>query len=281
MPYITPVPITHSSVAGNVPDAAGELAIGALAVNVADGALYTKNYSGDIVRIEGDGGNDTLASAATLDLGAVMAGVVDVTGTTAITSISLRVGQTRTVRFTGALTLTHGANLVLPGAANITAAAGDFATFRGYAGEVVRCTNYSFSAAPFAGSLSQDFSAKNLTAAGVVDVRGIYIVTGTNVAFPGSGGNIQHRDDTGVVRWSAGLLGWAGATTYSIYDAVAGVTRFEINSSGAMRAFGAFGCNAKAAQTPYALGAAATDLATVIALANNLRTMAINNGMGS
>lgn len=42
-----------------------------------------------------------------------------------------------------------------------------------------------------------------------------------------------------------------------------------------------FGCNGKAAQASFALGAAATDLASVIALANNLRTMSINNGTGS
>lgn len=43
----------------------------------------------------------------------------------------------------------------------------------------------------------------------------------------------------------------------------------------------AFGCNGAAPQGAYALGAAAVDLPTVIALANNLRTMAINNGMGA
>jgi hypothetical protein len=48
-----------------------------------------------------------------------------------------------------------------------------------------------------------------------------------------------------------------------------------------LTATGAFGCNGKSAQTPYALGAAATDLASAIALANNLRTMSINNGTGS
>lgn len=43
----------------------------------------------------------------------------------------------------------------------------------------------------------------------------------------------------------------------------------------------AFGCNGAAPQTAFALGGAAVDLPTVIALANNLRTMAINNGIGS
>ena len=46
-------------------------------------------------------------------------------------------------------------------------------------------------------------------------------------------------------------------------------------------ATGAFGCNGKAAQTAFALGAAATDLPTVITLANNMRTALINNGIGS
>jgi hypothetical protein len=42
-----------------------------------------------------------------------------------------------------------------------------------------------------------------------------------------------------------------------------------------------FGCNGASAQTSYALGSAATDLSTVIALANAMRTALINNGIGS
>jgi hypothetical protein len=137
------VSITHSVVPQGVPTAE-VLVSGALAVNLVDRALYSKTYTGAIIRIEGDSGNDTLASAATLALGAVMAAMVDVSGTTTITAIELEVGQTRTVRFTGILTLTHGALLVLPGGANISTAVGDFAVFRGYGDGVVRCTNYSF-----------------------------------------------------------------------------------------------------------------------------------------
>jgi hypothetical protein len=51
-------------------------------------------------------------------------------------------------------------------------------------------------------------------------------------------------------------------------------------AGGLVVAYG-FGCNGKAAQTAYSLGAASTDLATVIALANKLRLMAIANGSGS
>ncbi|MBL8838636.1 MAG: hypothetical protein JNL66_20455, partial [Alphaproteobacteria bacterium] len=97
-----------------------------------------------------------IASAATVNLDAATGNLVDVTGTTAITAITLSQGRARVVRFTGALTLTHGASLVLPGAANIATAAGDVATFRGYAGGVVRCVAYAKangkSVAPFAAS---------------------------------------------------------------------------------------------------------------------------------
>lgn len=42
-----------------------------------------------------------------------------------------------------------------------------------------------------------------------------------------------------------------------------------------------FGCNGATARASAALGAAATDLATTQALANNIRTALINNGIGS
>jgi hypothetical protein len=84
-----------------------------------------------------------VASAATIDLGAATGDLVDVTGTTTITAITLAEGEMRTVRFTGILTLTNGASLVLPSAANITTAAGDYAIFRGYAAGVVRCVVYN------------------------------------------------------------------------------------------------------------------------------------------
>jgi len=92
--------------------------------------LFTKN------------GTD-VASASTIDLDAATGDCVDVTGTTTITAITLAAGRTRIVRFTGALTLTNGASLVLPGGANITTVAGDVAVFRGYASSVVRCVQYS------------------------------------------------------------------------------------------------------------------------------------------
>lgn len=83
-----------------------------------------------------------IASAGTINLTTATGDIVDVTGTTAITAVTLADGLERQVRFTGVLTLTHGASLILPGADDISTEAGDVATFRGYASGVVRCTGY-------------------------------------------------------------------------------------------------------------------------------------------
>ena len=85
-----------------------------------------------------------IASATALALGAD-GNYFDVTGTTAITSINTRrVGSVIKLHFDGILTLTHdGTDLILPGGANITTAAGDEAEFVEYAAGDWRCTNYS------------------------------------------------------------------------------------------------------------------------------------------
>jgi hypothetical protein len=84
-----------------------------------------------IVRTTNAKGAD-IASATTTDIGAATGEFVDVTGTTTITGLgTVAAGIVRTVRFTGALTLTHNAtSLILPGGANITTAANDRALFR-------------------------------------------------------------------------------------------------------------------------------------------------------
>lgn len=73
----------------------------------------------------------------------------DVTGTTAVTSINSTGGPGTLIKlhFDDVLTLTHHAtNLILPGAANITTAAGDEAEFIEYASGQYRCTNYQVAA---------------------------------------------------------------------------------------------------------------------------------------
>ncbi|AWN55074.1 hypothetical protein [Methylobacterium sp. 17Sr1-1] len=70
----------------------------------------------------------SVASAGTCDIGATSTRGVLITGTTTVTSFGSRRFRQRFVRFGGALILTHNAtSLILPGAANITTAAGDTA----------------------------------------------------------------------------------------------------------------------------------------------------------
>lgn len=75
---------------------------------------------------KGQSAEATVASASTADIGAASSPFVQITGTTGITSLGTTYSGARYVRFAGALTLTHNATtLILPGAANITTAAGD------------------------------------------------------------------------------------------------------------------------------------------------------------
>ena len=76
---------------------------------------------------ESDAGN--VASATTTNIWTTTGNMLHVTGTTTITSLgtAARAGAMRKVIFDGILILTHGANLNLPGSANITTAAGDYA----------------------------------------------------------------------------------------------------------------------------------------------------------
>lgn len=85
-----------------------------------------------------------IASASSIDLGAATGEFVDVTGTTTITSLgTVAAGIVRTVRFTGALTLTHNAtSLKLPGGANITTAANDVAQLRSLGSGNWQCVSY-------------------------------------------------------------------------------------------------------------------------------------------
>jgi hypothetical protein len=66
-----------------------------------------------------------VASGASIDLSTVAGNFVHITGTTGISTITLSQGQRMVAVFDDVLTLTNGANLILPSGANITTAAGD------------------------------------------------------------------------------------------------------------------------------------------------------------
>lgn len=101
-----------------------------------------------------------VASATALDIG-TDGNYFDVTGTTTITSITDMGGAGTVVilQFDGALTFTHHAtDLILPGGANITTAAGDHAIMVNYASGDWRCVGY-FKASGEA-TVLQDISGK-------------------------------------------------------------------------------------------------------------------------
>ena len=88
--------------------------------------------------------SDTIASAATTDIGAQAETYLTVSGTTTITGFgTVRAGTIRFLRFSGILTLTHNAtSLILPGAANIVTAAGDTAVFVSEGSGNWRCVSF-------------------------------------------------------------------------------------------------------------------------------------------
>ena len=134
------VPVRGQATTESVRDnfAAAKAEIEALQAQTASLQSTADNLSRDDVSSAGA----DIASAPTIDLNAASGDLIDITGTAGIAAIALSEGRERTTRFTGSLTLTHGASLVLPGAADITTEAGDFAVWRGYAGGAVRCIDY-------------------------------------------------------------------------------------------------------------------------------------------
>ncbi len=91
------------------------------------------------------GGFAVLASAATVNIGGAAVGYVQITGVVTITAFdNVAAGTTVFVEFAGALTLTQNAtSLILPGATNITTAAGDTAIFISEGGGNWRCISYT------------------------------------------------------------------------------------------------------------------------------------------
>lgn len=82
-----------------------------------------------------------VASAATLTLG-TDGNFFHITGTTGVTSVVSQASPFW-LCFDAALTLTNNANIILPGNASITTAAGDVAEFVNEGAGIVRCVNYT------------------------------------------------------------------------------------------------------------------------------------------
>lgn len=100
--------------------------------------------AGNIAAVVNEVAPVTLASAATVNVGAAGSNTVNISGTTTITSLgTAAAGVTRRLVFAGALTLTHNAtSLILPGGANISVTAGVVAEFLSLGSGNWRCISY-------------------------------------------------------------------------------------------------------------------------------------------
>lgn len=109
-----------------------------------------------------------------------------------------------------------------------------------------------------------------------LDVSGVSTFTG-NLLVKTATSNTYAKVAIGAAN---GNINWSDGTNN--YDASIKRSAFaEVTVSNDLVVFNKFGCNTKAAQGSYGVGGAATDLASVITLCNNIRTALINNGICS
>jgi hypothetical protein len=189
-------------------------------INVVDDA--TPQLGGDLdcngAQIQWSQGADVASATALAVL--TDGNYFDVTGTTTITSINTTGGAGTQIKlhFDGALTLTHHAtNLILPGGANITTAAGDEAEFLEYGAGTYRCTNYMKAdgtavVAAAGGGTWTLISSQVASASSSIDfTTGIdstydaYVVIASNITPASSGPAMNMRISTdGGSTWKAG-----------------------------------------------------------------------------
>lgn len=195
----------------------------------------------------------------------------DVTGTTTITSIAtIGVGSVVRLHFDGALTLTHHAtDLVLPGGANITTAAGDEAEFVEYASGDWRCVNYQPAATgpgqrPWTLTVVSATNAAWPVPAGTTEM----IVEGFAAGASGAGGNTTagHR----------GSGGGGGGYFLKHHNGVMDATlNIQIGAAGAAVAAQAGGASGNAGGNTTITG---TNLGTLTANGGNGGTTGIATG---
>ena len=158
-----------------------------VANDIVIGGIYRIQYDGTQFQLINRGtyaqGAD-VASAATLVLDTTTGDYVHITGTTAITAITLAQGQQRTLVFTGVLLLTTSSTMILPGgAATITTAAGDTAIVRAEAAGVVRFVTYTTGASPLVITGAQPI--RNTVLYGAVDALNTanFISAGSGLSY--------------------------------------------------------------------------------------------------
>lgn len=180
--------------------------------------------------------SDTIASATTTDLGTKESQYLTVSGTTTITGLgTISAGITKYVTFSGALILTHNAtSLILPGAANITTAAGDTGRFLSLGSGNWKCLAFNLASGRAVVSSPQmsdgTVSLPGMPFASDLD-SGIYRIGANNWGLVAGGTKIVDIATTGAA--VTGTLSNTGAATFGPSG------MFAINAAGALTVTGA------------------------------------------
>lgn len=187
----------------------------------------------------------TLASAATVDIGAAASNSILITGTTTINSFgTAAAGILRMVEFQSSLTLTYNAtSMQLPGAANITTQPGDVLFAYSKGGGNWKIVNY-------AASSGAAISSAGISRVQVFPTPGSYNFTVppgvTRVKVTVTGGGCTGLAGTGTTVYGSGAgtaLKWIdGLTLGQVITVVVGAGGVPISGSpdGAASSFGAF-----------------------------------------
>ena len=167
-----------------------------------------------------------ISSATSLTLGKD-GNLFDVTGTTTITSIGTQgIGSIVILQFDGALTFTHhSTNLILPGGANITTAAGDIAVMYEYASADWRCVSYTKATGK---AVIEYSTSASTSAAGIAELATTAeTTTGTDssrvVTLAGLHGALAGLTDTTIVAGDAIIFSDASDSNALKEDTVQGI----------------------------------------------------------
>lgn len=166
--------VTTSSVAVVAADSI-LVGVGKLQAQVAAAAVLANaalpKSGGTLTGPINDAPTPTIASAASIDIGAATSNIIAISGTTAITTLgTIAAGARRTLRFLGVLALTYNpTSLILPTGANITTAANDTAEFLSLGGGNWLCLRYSLANGK---TLAKDFAYDRSNVVGTLSQSG-------------------------------------------------------------------------------------------------------------
>jgi len=157
------------------------------------------------------GGDISSASPLVID---VDGNYFDVTGTTNFSAMTVESGNFFMLQFDGALTITHGSGIELPGAANLTTATGDRLICYATAANTVEVMSVETEAAASAGGFTlgteqATTSGSSITFSGIPSGVTMVIISFEAVGVASSGDTDMELGDSGGIETS-GYIGASG-----------------------------------------------------------------------